>query len=124
MEGTVSKRPPLGARQAAGKSEGRIPIAGWRGCSASRPNARARPGASASELAPGLASREATPSTRKEGVGLGRGRREAAAEKRSPRDSRRGGRTSGPERSGGSLLLRALRAFAGAWTACTVKLKP
>ena len=102
---------------------GRIPIAGRRGCSASRPNARARPVASASELAPGSAPREATPAT-EEGGGLGRGRQEAAAEKSSPRDSRRGGRTSGPERSGWSLLLGALRDFAGTWAAWTVNLKP
>ena len=79
--------------------------------------------ASASELAPGSAPREATPAT-EEGGGLGRGRQEAAAEKSSPRDSRRGGRTSGPERSGWSLLLGALRDFAGTWAAWTVNLKP
>ena len=98
MEGMVSKRPPLGAREAAGKSEGRIPIACRRGYSAGRPNAQVRPAASASELAPVSEPRDATPATEGEGGGLGRSRREAAAEKRSPRDSRRGGRTSGPRR--------------------------
>ncbi len=98
MEGTVSKRPPLGARQAAGKSEAWIPIAGRRGYSAGLPNARVRPGASVSALDPVSVPREATPATEEEGGGLGRGRREAAAEKRSPRDSRPGGRTSGPQR--------------------------